>query len=362
MVICKFYTLCLCRHFNYVSCICIWNILLKTRKIDGIYALICLFLLFESFLTGVVMRFNLKSMLMVNTSILLPAAISTLNIETTNVKKGTLVVGLLSIGCIFLQTNMGYMGRINSNTLSFLAYMMISIGFIWCVYSKEKILPAIYLICCLAVVLQTGSRNAAITTVLCIVVLVIPKRIIKKKIVYRCIYGASLLYTVFALRMMRWGFSNLKINELLNTFVATFSKKAWGMEGRIDFFIGITERINSLGFFTKVLGEGVSQHLGHNLCYQCIFVWGIIGTILIYILLIRVFEMAYNEIKAGNCLVLGCFVILIGHIILNGADVYLFGGESCQPLPLIIIGIIMQQYRHLRVEDGRPLYVGNELA
>ena len=94
-----------------------------------------------------------------------------------------------------------------------------------------------------------------------------------------------------------------------------------------------------------MFGEGVCQHFGHNIFYQCVFVWGFIGTVLVYILLIKVFEMAYREIKAGNRLVLGCFVILVGHIILNGADVYLFGGEACQVLPLAVIGIIMQQYR-----------------
>ena len=260
-----------------------------------------------------------------------------------------------------LFRSFGVLGSINSNTISFLAYILLSVGFIWYEYSKKKLLPIAYFICCMVIFLQTGSRNAAITIVLCFALLIVPKSIVKRKIIYRAIYGASLIYTFFALKIMEWGFSNPSISNLLNTYTDTFSEKAWTMESRMYFLQEISTKIDSLDFFTKIFGEGTCQHFGHNLYYQCVFVWGIVGAILIYILLIRVFEMAYKEIVSGNQLVYGCFTILIGHIILNGADVYLFGGETCQVAPLIIIGIIMQQYCYRRKQERMELFYNEKV-
>lgn len=328
-------------------------------RIDGIYGIICLYLLLESFVTGVLLRSGLKSMVMVNTSILLPAAVSSLNIDTDNVKNGARNVSLISLALMFAQVNTGILGRINSNTMSFLAYILLSTGFIWYGCSKVKLLPMVYLVFCMGIFLRTGSRNAAITIVLCLIVLSIPMAVVKRKSVYRAIYGAALLYSFFALPVMEWGFSNPWLSNLLNTYASSFSGKAWAMEGRMYFFMSIGEKINSLNFFTRLFGEGICQHLGHNLYYQCVYMWGIVGAVLIYVLLIRVFELAYQEVKRGNRLVYGCFTILVGHIILNGADVYLFGSESCQVLPMIIMGIMMQQNRS-RIQKMREELVCNE--
>lgn len=324
---------------------------LKLGQFDGTYGLICLFLLCESLLTGVLMRSGLKSMIMVNTSILLPAAVSTLRIDTDNVKTGALMVSLLSLGLMYLHVNTGILGSINSNTISFMAYILLSTGFIWYECSKVRTLPTLYFIGCMMLFLRTGSRNAAITIVICFILLALPKAIVIKKRIFRTIYGLVLAYSLFALKFMEWGFSNPFISQYLNSYTRSFSNKAWGMESRLSFLQRISQKQDSLGFFTRLFGEGVCQHLGHNLYYQCVYMWGIVGTLLIYLMLIRIFEFAYKEIKCGNALVYGCFIIMIGHIIMNGADVYLFGGEACQPFPMIVIGIIMQQYRYRRVKE-----------
>ncbi|RZT02072.1 hypothetical protein [Cuneatibacter caecimuris] len=315
---------------------------------------ICTLLLIISFVTGVIFRFNLKSMIMINTSLLFPFAFSTLNVDVTDIKKGSIAASLLSLVIVFTQIQTGFLGKINSNTFSFLAFMGLSISFIWFEISEIKILPTLFLTVSFFMLLQTGSRNAAIVIVICLILLIIPRRIILKKIVYRIIYLVSLGYTVFALHFMEWGLSNPTISNLLNNYTQSFSTKAWAMEGRADFLAEISQKIAELDLFTKVFGEGVCQHLGHNLFYQCVFSWGYFGTILIYILLILVFEMGYEEAKDGNKIVFGCDIILIGHIIINGADVYLFGPESCSFLPLIIMGLIVQQYmyHHFYVNNG----------
>lgn len=332
------------------------NFFLKLSQIDGVYGLICIFLLFESFFTGVLMRSGLKSMIMVNMSLFLPVGISTLKIDITNAKKGACIISLLSFALMFLHVETGILGHINSNTISFLAYILLSTGFIWYEYSKAKIVPIFYFASCMMIFLRTGSRNAAITIVICFFLLALPKAIVKRKCIFRVIYGLALIYSFFALKVMEWGFNQPRISHYLNAFTSAFSEKAWGMEGRVYFFQKIAQKLDSLDFLTQLFGEGVCQHLGHNLYYQCVYMWGIVGTILIYLLLIYIFEIAYKEIIRGNLLVYGCFIILVGHIILNGADVYLFGAETCQPLPMIILGIVLHQHRYRRDKEREEMY------
>ena len=319
--------------------------LINLNFIDRRYRNICLFLLFESLFTGVFLRWNAKSMLLVNTSLLLPAVVSVLEIDFYKAKRISMLASIASLALMYLQTTSYILGAINSNTISFLTYTCVSTGFIWFEMSERKLLPTIYALLSVTVFWATGSRNAAIVFVMALILLAIPRWLLTNKLVYRLIYGLSLLYTVLASKIMTWGFSNPLLSQYLYSYVNGFSNKGWAMESRAEFLWKIGEKIENLSFLTKLFGEGVCAHLGHNLWYQCIFMWGYIGAILVYILLIRVFEMAYAEIASGNSLIAGCFVILVGHILINGADVYLFGAETCQVLAMVIIGLIMQQYR-----------------
>ena len=43
---------------------------------------------------------------------------------------------------------------------------------------------------------------------------------------------------------------------------------------------------------------------------------------------------------------LGIFVALIGIFLLNGADLFLLGSETCAVIPQVLMGVIMLRYRN----------------
>ena len=96
----------------------------------------------------------------------------------------------------------------------------------------------------------------------------------------------------------------------------------------------------------QLFGRGVrgSTHT-HNMCYQSLFIYGYIGTALIYAVFFRIFEMARRLIKEnGDLISLGCVIILIGHILINGADLYLLGTDCVAIVPQVFMAIIISRY------------------
>ncbi len=79
--------------------------------------------------------------------------------------------------------------------------------------------------------------------------------------------------------------------------------------------------------------------------YQCILEFGYLGTTLIYLIFIRIFEMAYYLIKRDDNIALGCIIALWGNILLQGADVYMIGPETYAVVPQVIMGVLMNKYR-----------------
>ncbi len=323
-------------YFNYIK---------NYYKIDERCRLLVLLLLFVSLVNGLI-NSNIKSSIMLNASLLLPFAISTLSIQYKRIKNGFVVTCVLVLLFVVLQVNTNMFGEINSNTFSFLAYMGISIAFIWFKLAKSKIYPIVYLLVSYLFILQTGSRNIAIVILLCFLLLIVPENMFRNKLFYRTIYITAILYTVFAVHIMQAGFSIDTISNFLNEYTANFSEKVWTMESRVDFLLSIQEKLGNMSFIKKIIGEGICDHHGHNLFYQSVFVYGYLGTIIIYYVYFLIFEMAYKLIKAeNNGVVLGCVIIMIGHFFIQGADVYMIGMESCIVMPAVIMGIIMQQYR-----------------
>ena len=87
--------------------------------------------------------------------------------------------------------------------------------------------------------------------------------------------------------------------------------------------------------------------------YQGLFVYGFVGTILIYLFYIKVFEMAYILfLKNDDYVALGCFIGLIGNLLLQGADDYLICNRTCVVMPFIMVGLIISRYRLFRKRDA----------
>lgn len=326
---------------------CYTNFVKNIYKINKNCRIIILIVLLVSILNAIIYG-DIKSNLMLNTSLVLPFVISTLDIKLINIKKGLICCCLFSLLCVVAQVEFNIFGHINSNSFSFLAYMGISIAFLWFKYARRKMAPVIYLIISYYYILQTGSRSVAIVILVCFILLVIPKKFWENVWFYRSVYIVAILYTVFALYIMETGFANNKIAETLNEYVASFSEKGWEMEKRVDFLIDIQLKLRNTGILEQLFGTGTSEHHGHNLFFQGVYVYGYLGTALIYATYVIMFEMAYKVIKKEcNIIIVGCVIVMIGHFLIQGADVYMLGGETCIVMPLIIMGIIMQQYRQM---------------
>lgn len=317
----------------------------KYYKIDkNCRTLITLILIFSS--VNGILHNDIKSIVMINISLVATFAFATINIKFVNVEKGLACVCVFALICVIIQIEFDVLGYINSNTLSFLSYMGLSVSFIWLKCANKKIYPVIYLGICFYCFLQTGSRNVAIVILACFVLLAVPKKVWTNKWFFRSIYISAILYTVFSMYIMELGFDNTRLANFLNEYVQSFSEKGWELEKRVDDLASIQYLLRKMSFREQLFGKGVLEYHGHNLFYQSVFVYGYLGSICIYSTYFVMFEMAYKIIKReNNSIVLGCVIIMIGHFLIQGADVYMIGLESCFVMPNIIMGLIMQQYR-----------------
>lgn len=306
---------------------------------------LCALLLLVSVIMGILSK-NLMSCLQVNTSMVIPFAISCFNIDCDNIKKqmAKSAASLLAISVI-MTSNV----RLNSNSMAFLMYISGSFGFLWFLLEKNlgrKCYVVGYLLLITSLLLGTGSRNAGIVMMLCFVLLIIPKSIYKKPLFYRLLYIAAMLATVFAPSVMRFVFGNAKLMDILLQFTSSFSAKAWGMDTHLDVLLFVQNRANELNFVSKIFGEGIKRYHCHNLFYQCVFFYGYIGTIVLYGICGYIFESGFRLYRTEeNKLTLGCCIIMIGHFLMQTGEVYMFGGETMLLGALIPMGIILQQVR-----------------
>jgi len=324
---------------------CYLLILKKWRSIDPYLLLIALLLTGISFMNGVV-RMEIKSVVLLSISLVLPLGIAVLPVrlvENNRSFRGAFVVGM--IFCI-MQQYWTIFGYLNSNTTGFLAYMCVSVGFVWFLCSHNKILPALCILIGAVTSANSGSRNAAIVVAISIILLLLPKKWYKKKAFIRTVYLLVLIYTVFAAVIMEWGFNNEFISNLLTDYTEQYSEKAWEMAARVNFLHQIRNIIANMNIIPKLFGEGILMRHGHNMFYQSVFIYGYLGTIALYVFYIRIFEMARKLIANNDDkITLGCTIALLGCFMLNGADVFIIGSETCAVIPQVLMGVILLRYR-----------------
>ncbi len=314
-------------------------------KSDKFISLVFGVLTIISFLNGIV-RGDIKSVILLSLSIVVPIAISVLDIDFSKNGKEFYYGFIIGFIVIIVQFATGILGSINSNTFGFYCYMAISVGFVWFKISEKKRMPLILILITSFLSVGAGSRNVAIVLLLTLILLFLPNRAYGNKFFFRVIYIVTILYTIFASSIMEWIFSHEKLASLLIKYTESVSDKAWTMESRIEFLQEVKFKIQRLDIFTKIFGEGILDHHGHNMFYQSIFVYGYLGTILLYLIYIRIFERAYTLIKEDNDkIALGCFLGLIGMFLLNGGDLFLVGTETCAIIPQVFMGIILLRYR-----------------
>lgn len=311
------------------------------RNIKQIITLV----LFGSLAMGLI-NGDVKSSIMVNISLLMPISLSTLSISYDNIQKQLLYASIVNLGLILL------IGRNfaswNSNSLAFVIFCGVSIGMMWFKTAegfKQLVCSSVYLMFATTLLLAAGSRNAGIVIIICYVMLLVPKRIYSDLSLFRITYITALLLTVFSVDFQMYILNDAQIMDNLQAYTTSFSNKAWGMDTHYILLKAVTSKFSSLDLFTQLFGTGVKAAHCHNLFYQCLFFYGYVGTTLIYLFYMYVFETAYKLIHYNNdIIVLSCFIILIGHFLLQIGEVYMLGAETANVMSLLPAGIILQRW------------------
>lgn len=284
-----------------------------------------------------------KSCIMINISVLLPLAISSMEIDFEAGEKQICRAEWVGAAVVLLLPYMP--GRWNSNSLGILIFQCATIGFLGFYLStqkKYKLLALVYLAFCYAEVLSTGSRNSAMIMLLCLCLLLLPKKLLEVGWFYRLIYISAMLATVFAPNIMEFVFSNPQLMEKIEQFTSSFSDKAWGMDSHLNIILYVKNIFEDQDLLTRLLGQGVKSYHTHNLFYQSMFPYGIVGTACLYLFYAWIFELAYKLYKRNHDrLALACSVILVGHFLLQCAEVYMFGIESPFVLAFVPAGLIL---------------------
>lgn len=324
---------------------CYLLVLLRWRKTDPYLLLIFVILTGFSFINGLVNQ-DLKSVVLMSISLILPLAVSViLQNEGTDVKSYKFAL-LATVTILIIQETTLFLGHLNSNTYGFMSYYCVAAGLAWYLDSKRRLFPAIALFIGFAFAVWSGSRNVAIVSGITVLLILIPSKWYRNIIFYRTLYILILLYTLMAAAIIEWGFSQERIAQFLIEYTEKYSDKAWSMLGRVSFSRMITETIAKLAPFEKLFGLGIFRYHSHNLFYQSVLVYGYVGAVLIYAFLVRILEMAYALISNYNDkIALGCVIAILGCLLLNGADMFLFGTETCAVMPQVFMGVIVYRYR-----------------
>lgn len=315
------------------------------NKINRTIKLIISIVLFSTLFLGL-MNEDLTSSIMVNISLLMPISLSTLNISYDKFYKQIVLASVINLG-IIIQIGSNFRNW-NSNSLAFMIFCGITVGMIWFKFShriKSLFCSTAYLLFAMSLLLATGSRNAGIIIIICYIMLIIPSRTYKNATIYRGIYLTAILLTVFSVDFQMYILHDEQIMDYLLSYTTSFSEKAWGMDTHYLLLQVVSSKFANMDIFTQLFGTGVKAGHCHNLFYQCLFFYGYVGTLLIYIFYIYVFERAYRLIvQCGDTLALCCFIILIGHFLLQISEVYMVGAESINVMSALPSAVILHRW------------------
>ena len=329
-------------YFLFLRCI-------HHRTIDITITVIVFLLTVISVLNGII-REDILDAATVNLSIIVPISLCAISLRDIEDKKPWMIAYIVLMVLIFallqFEGSDTDAWNINENSIAFWGFMALSPGFVWLKLSHKKIIPAAALIAGFLILTATKCRNVILVFPICMILALIPNRIWKNKWFFRLIVISALLYTVFAYQVLDWLFSSRYSKEIVD-YTLNFSQGKRGtMYMRVSFFEETLFKIHNLPVIEKLFGQGIrGTHHTHNMCYQSLYIYGYAGTALIYIVFLRIFEMARELIVENKDVVaVSCVIVLIGHILINGADVYLLGTSCVSVVPQVFMAIIISRY------------------
>ncbi len=232
-----------------IAVFCYFGFFRWFRKIDKILGILCLLTVTFAWISGV-FNGDLKSTLLITVPLIMPLYISTLNIEYKS-SADFMLATVVAVIIAFLAIMRNAFGYFNSNTLGFMGFMGVSFGFIWIKNVRFKIIP---IGCTLGILCanMSGSRNVALISIACVMLVLLPEAVFCNRMVYFIITSAILIYTIFSADIMEWGFSVPKINDFLLDFTSRYSQKAWEMASRVDYLRMIRESISQRNILLQI--------------------------------------------------------------------------------------------------------------
>lgn len=289
---------------------------------------------------------DIQSFVMVNISLILPLSLCTLNIDYSKFERQLIIASIINI--LLINILIRNFQVWNPNTLAFMIFCGISPGMLWFKISSKiisKLFSVLYLGVATSFLLLTGCRNAGMVIVACFILLILPSSIYKRGLIFRGLYITAMFLTIIAGEFMKLILSDAQLMNEVLTFTTSFSEKAWGMDTHYVLLEVITDKFQGFDIITQLFGKGIKTYHTHNLYYQCLFFYGYIGTFLIYIFYAYIFERAYKLIVENNDIIsLSCFIILVGHFLLQIGEVYMLGAETANPMALLPVGVILQRW------------------
>jgi hypothetical protein len=286
--------------------------------------------------------------------LLLPFSLSLLDYHNKNLIKGSYLTFTISLMLLLLWKNYNFLQNWNFNIISILLYFGLSSaclilannykgGWLWLLY----FFAAINLI-------NTESRNTAIAITITILLLIF-RKIVVYKLIFRTIYILSISFTYIFLRLTEIVANDANLYDFLLSISIKYFSKFTIFNGRIPIYQAANNLIHeSLAGF--ILGQGrvlITFFHAHNNYYQSVYLFGIIGTILIAFIFIGIFEMSYKLIKSGDNVVYGVFCILIGTFIQLGGENFLVGTTLIMLMPFVYMAIVVNKYRFYLLQKSK---------
>lgn len=309
-------------------------------------------ILFVSFLMSL-SNGDIQSFVMVNVSLILPFSFCSLKINYSRFQKQLIIASVVNL--LIIQLLLSNFQIWNSNSLAFMIFSGISVAMLWFKFSTKaysKIASITYLGYATTLLLMTGCRNAGMVIIACFALLLLPNGFYKNRLVYRSLYLAPMLLTIVAAEFMKYVLSDAQLMDGVLSFTTSFSEKAWGMDTHYILLEKVAQRFQSFDFITQLFGMGIKTYHTHNLFYQCLLFYGYIGTFLVYIIYIYIFEVAYKLIRRLNdTITLSCFIILVGHFLLQIGEVYMLGAETANLMALLPAGVILQRWSQYKYNN-----------
>ena len=315
-------------------------LIININRINRINLYMILGIVVLSIINGL-LRGDIIDPITISTSLVIPLTFSGFEYVDADDYRRYIPCCIVTFILVALQVFRPFLSDYNVNTLGFVLYMGGAFGFIWIRGAKKKKPALVSLMFMVGLMFKTDCRNAMIVMAGSIVLVFLPDSWYKNIKFFRLVYITALLYTIFTPAILSYIFSNPITADALTIFTEKFTTKTYGMNLRIEYYARIQQKLSSFSLFETLFGMGVNNGSGHNLLFQGLFVYGYIGTSLIFLFYIRTFEMAYRLVSENNDkIALGCFIALVGNILLQGADEYLICNHTCVILPYLMMGLI----------------------